>query len=70
MYFEDFIDADVGLPALGCRVDILGTNCDRILLIYFGRGKSTCVKNTNRCTSEGIETVFHRHSVFVLRLVI
>ena len=46
MHFEDFIDDDVGLHALGCRVDILGTNCNRILLIYCGREKSTCMNNT------------------------
>ena len=45
-------DADVGLHVLGCRVDILGTNCKQLLKVKMsggggggGRGRfsfSTC----------------------------
>ena len=28
---DDDVDDDVGLHVLGCRVDILGTNCNKLL---------------------------------------
>ena len=32
------VDDDVGLHVLGCRVDILGTNCKKLLKVKVGGG--------------------------------
>ena len=34
-----YADDDVGLHVLGCRVDILGTNCTKLLKVKMGGGE-------------------------------
>ena len=68
-------DDDVGLHVLGCRVDILGTNCKKVLKVMMGGGGRVALASVRIIVSGGqqgaycwIQNTFCRWGYILLRI--